>query len=55
MVQHAQNAIQSAKAAANDACTAFQLVTQVQEQWEGLSKQVEALCGGESDSDMPHW
>ena len=53
VVQHAHNAIQSAKAAANDACTASQLVTQVQEQCEGLSQQVEALCGGESDSDMP--
>ena len=41
------NAIQSAKAAANDACTASQLVTQVQEKCEGLSQQVEALCGGE--------
>ena len=53
VAQHAHNAIQSANAAANDACTASQLVTQVQEQCEGLSQQVEALCGGESDSDMP--
>ena len=53
VVQHAHNAIMAPEAAADDACTASQLVTQVQDQCEHPSQQVEALGGGESDSDMP--